>query len=72
MKTFFTIIKEFFGLFVDDGTLAMVIILWLLFVALILPHAEIPAQFDNFILLAGLILGLMENIWRAARNAGGS
>ena len=47
MKTFSTIIEEVWGLFVDDGTLAVEIILWLL--------------------LAGLILGLMENIWRVAK-----
>ena len=62
-----TIIKELWGLFVDDGTLAVGIILWLLLVALVLPLIGIPSQFDGTILLAGLILGLMENIWRAAR-----
>ncbi len=67
MKTFLTIIEELGGLFVDDGTLAAVIILWLLLVALALPLTGIPAQFDGAILLAGPILGLMENIWRAAK-----
>ncbi len=67
MKTSLTIIKELWGLFVDDGTLAVGIIFWLLFVALILPLTGIPIQFDGAILLAGLILGLMENIWRAAK-----
>jgi hypothetical protein len=67
MKTFLTIIEELWGLFVDDGTLAVGIILWLLLVALILPRTGIPTQFDGAILLAGLILSLMENIWRASK-----
>ncbi len=67
MKTFLMILKELWGLFVDDGTLAVGIIVWLLFIAFILPRTAIPAQFDSVILLAGLVIGLMENIWRAAR-----
>lgn len=67
MKTLLTIIEELWGLFVDDGTLAVGIILWLLLVALVLPLTGIPPQFEGAILLAGLVLGLMENIWRAAR-----
>ena len=66
MKTFLTIIEELWGLFVDDGTLAVGIILWLLFIAFVLPRTAIPTQFDSFILLGGMVLGLMENIWRAA------
>ena len=66
MRTFLTIIEDLWGLFVDDGTLAVGIVLWLLLVALVLPRTGIPAQFDGAILLAGLLLGLMENIWRAA------
>jgi hypothetical protein len=67
MKTFLTVVQELWGLFVDDGTLAVVIILWLILVAVVLPHTGIPVQFNGAILLAGLILGLMENIWRASR-----
>ncbi len=67
MKTFLTIIEELWGLFVDDGTLAVVIVCWLLLVALILPLTRIPSQFDGAILLAGLILGLTENIRRATK-----
>ena len=67
MRTFLTIIEDLWGLFVDDGTLAVGIVLWLLLVALVLPRTGISAQFDGAILVAGLILGLMENIWRAAR-----
>ena len=62
--------EELWGLFVDDGTLAVGIILWLLFIALVLPRTMIPPQFDSIILLAGLVLGLMENVWRASRNVG--
>ena len=66
MKTFLTLIEELWGLFVDDGTLAVGIIFWLLLVALV-PLTGIPIRFDGAILLAGLIFGLMENIWRAAK-----
>jgi hypothetical protein len=67
MKTILTIVEELWGLFVDDGTLEVVIVCWLLLVALVLPLTKIPPQFDGAILLLGLILGLIENIRRRAR-----
>ena len=67
MKTFLMIIAELWGLFVDDGTLAVGIIAWLLFAAVVLPLTPVLVQFDSIILLAGLLLGLLENISRAAK-----
>jgi hypothetical protein len=61
-----TIILEIYGLFVDDGSFALAIVVWLGIVALVLPRLEIPASANALILFAGLLLILLESTLRRA------
>lgn len=68
MKLFTTIIEEVWGLFVDDGSLAILILLWCLIVGFGLQAVAVPLTLRGPILLAGLVLGLLENIWRTSKS----
>jgi len=61
-----TIIREIYGLFVDDGSFALAIVVWLGIAAFILPRVAIPASANGPILLAGLLLILFESALRRA------
>ena len=67
MKLLSTIIEEVWGLFVDDGSLAIFIVVWCLIVGFGFQYIAIPPALRGFILLTGLILGLLENIWRTSK-----
>ena len=64
MKAIVTIIRELWGLFVDDGSLAFLLLLWCLFAATVLPKMmqndswSAPALFIGCaaILLANVIM----------------
>jgi hypothetical protein len=62
-----TILREVLGLFVDDATFALAILLWLLMVKMITPHLGIPARWTAIILFAGLALILAESTIRYAK-----
>jgi hypothetical protein len=66
MSALATIVREFWGLFVEDGSLALAIVLWVAIAGLGLPRLPIGADWDASILFAGLILILLENVRRAA------
>ena len=67
MKLLSTIIEEVWGLFVDDGSLAIFIVVWCLIVGFGFQYIAIPLTLRGFILLTGFVLGLLENIWRTSK-----
>ncbi len=62
-----TVLREVFGLFVDDGSFALAIVAWLLLVWLVLPRLGVDARWTGVILFAGLALILVESVTRRAR-----
>jgi hypothetical protein len=57
------IVAELVGLFVDDGSLAAVVLVWIAICGLVLPSGH-P---HGLILFLGLALILAENVLRGAR-----
>lgn len=66
MKTINTIIRELFGLFVDDGSLALAILALLAVIALLVHEAFIDMNQAAVLLVAGNIVVLTENVVRSA------
>jgi len=62
-----TIWSEFIGLFVDDGSLAVAVVIWLIAAWLLLPRLPLPPALPPMILFAGLALILVESTLRRAR-----
>jgi hypothetical protein len=67
MKRITGVIEELIGLFVEDGSLAMAIVIWLCFVAFLLPHVPGGLSWRAPVLFLGLALLLFENVLRTAR-----
>ena len=61
------IVTELFGLFVDDGSFAIAILVWLGVLWLALPHIPIDNTGRAMILFAGLAIILVESVLRRAR-----
>jgi hypothetical protein len=62
-----TILQEIFGLFVDDASFALAILLWLVLVKVLTPHLGISTSWSGIILFAGLALILTESATRYAK-----
>ena len=62
-----TIIREIFGLFVDDAIFAAAILLWLVFIKILTTQLCIASRWSGIILLAGLTLILAESTTRYAK-----
>lgn len=62
-----SVLGEIFGLFVDDGSFAIAVVVWLGLVWLVLPRIDIPAGAKAPILFAGLVVILVESALRRAR-----
>jgi hypothetical protein len=62
-----TIFREVFGLFVDDGSFAVLILAWLGLTVFLLPHLAWAPRWRGFILFAGLAAILMASAIRYAR-----
>ena len=62
-----TILYEIFGLFVDDASFALAILLWLALVKILTPHLGISARWSGIILFLGLALILAESTMRFAK-----
>jgi hypothetical protein len=62
-----TSIAKLLALFVDDGRLAIAILLWLGLCGLVLPRLPLPRLWQAPILFAGLIGVLIESVLRRAR-----
>jgi hypothetical protein len=67
MKWLKNIFREVIGLFVDDGSFALAILIWLAVVRWATPHLNIPSGITGIILFAGLGLILAESATRYAR-----
>ena len=68
MKWLKNILREVFGLFVDDGSFALAILIWLAVVRWATPHLNIPSRATGIILFAGLALILTESAARYSRH----
>ena len=67
MRWIGTVLREIFGLFVDDGSFAVAILVWLAIMWLVLPHLAVPAVWGGPVLFVGLALILLESATRRAR-----
>jgi hypothetical protein len=67
MNLIVTTFKNLIGIFVEDGTLAILLIVWVGIVALVLPRVPIDSSWDGAILFAGCVAILIENVVRAGR-----
>ena len=74
MRWLAPILREIFGLFVDDGSLALIILSWLTAVALLLPEVPLPLAGRGAALFAGLAITLawscLRHIARIERHTG--
>ena len=62
-----TILRELLGLFVDDGALALAILVWTALAWLVLPRLGLPPEWGAPLLFVGLGLILVESTTRRAR-----
>ena len=62
-----TIARELFGLFVDDGSFAVAILVWLMLIGLGLPRLGVTTGWDGAILFAGLALILAASAAQRAK-----
>jgi membrane protein implicated in regulation of membrane protease activity len=67
MNSLRTIFREIFGLFVDDVSFAVLILVWLGLTALLLPHLGWVPRWRGFILFFGLAAILMGSAIRYVR-----
>lgn len=67
MKAAIAACRGFLGLFVDDGSIAIALILWSAAAGYFLPGLPINAGWDGPILFLGFLLILVENLHRTAR-----
>ncbi len=67
MRWIRTVCAELFGLFVDDGSFAVAILVWLLVVWQGVPRLGLPGVAGGPILFAGLVAILLESAVRRAR-----
>lgn len=61
-----TVVREVLGLFVDDGSFALAILLWLGVMWFAASHLRLGVL-GGAILAAGLLLVLLENLVRSSR-----
>jgi hypothetical protein len=66
MSVLGSILRELWGLFVDDGLLAIGLILWVALAALLLPRLGLTAE-GGPILFAGAACVLVASLLRAAK-----
>jgi hypothetical protein len=67
MKWLKNIFREVFGLFVDDGSFALAILIWLAVVGWATPRLNISSGITGVVLFAGLALILAESATRYSR-----
>jgi hypothetical protein len=63
------IFHELIGLFIDDGSLAIGILVWIAIVALALPALGVPEVWRAILLFIGCVVILIENVTRSARRS---
>lgn len=67
MKWLRTIAHEVYGLFVDDGSFAIAIVVWLVVLKLLVLYTNLASHWSGFLLLAGLATILVESALRSSR-----
>ena len=67
MRWYRSIAREVVGLFVDDGSFAIAILVWLALVVVVLPRLAAGARWAGPALFAGLAAILIESVLRFAR-----
>ena len=67
MNVITTALKEVYGLFVEDGSYAVGILIWLFLSALVLPHIPALGQWRGPLVFTGMLALLAENVLRTAR-----
>ena len=67
MKAIWNALLEVYGLFVEDGSLAVAMLVWVGLVALLFPRWPGGAAWHAPLLCLGVVLLLLENVWRSAR-----
>jgi hypothetical protein len=70
MGWFKSIAREVLGLFVDDGSFAIAILVWAAFVVLVLAHVVGHANWMGPGLFSGLAIVLIESVVRFSRRRG--
>ena len=61
------VLRELYGLFVDDNRFAIAIIVWLALPSLARPHLHLSGTWSTALLFAGLVAILIECALRGAR-----
>ena len=61
------ILKDLFGLFVDDGSLAIAVLVCVALIAALLKSGVVSPVLCGLLFFAGLAALLIENVWRTAR-----
>jgi hypothetical protein len=67
MQTLTRIARELVGLFVDDGSLAAIVLIWIALCGVALPKLVSATPWHGPLLFIGLALILFESAWRGAR-----
>jgi hypothetical protein len=68
MKWLRTVATELFGLFVDDGRLAILALAWMVVAALLLSNLPAGSLWPGLILFAGLALILIDSVTRTTQS----
>ncbi|MDE2127412.1 MAG: hypothetical protein KGJ62_12550 [Armatimonadetes bacterium] len=67
MNALKTAVLELYGLFVEDGSLAVAILVWAAVAVFVFPWVHAPGSWEAAVFFAGIIVLFLENIWRSAR-----
>jgi hypothetical protein len=67
MRWLRSIAREFLGLFVDDGSFAIAILIWLALAIALFPRIAFITRWIGPVLFAGLALILIESVLRYSR-----
>ncbi len=67
MHWYRSIVREVVGLFVDDGSFAVAIVVWLVVCVTLLPRVAAGARWAGLALFAGLAAILIASVLRFAR-----
>ena len=62
-----SVVAELFGMFVDDGSLAIAILVWVTVIAALQASALLAPAIVGILLFLGLAVLLVENVLRRAR-----
>ena len=68
MKFLNSVAGELFGMFVDDGSLAIGILIWAGVIAALQASRFLPPALAGLVLFLGLAALLLENVLRRSRN----